>query len=274
MHINHFNIPPAPLNPLTDSFEHADSHTKFLAGVYRAPGMSQLIQALNPVERKELEKDILKLDNRKVTKFCEQIKSGKIPYDPDNMREITVTALKALFEGKITVNQVTSLHSLDGAFRKENNLSYAELEHLYFDAKYTEILPIKTFFNFTDEEWDKFCHIMNSESIPLSEKHFYLIPTENSHSLLTKRIFYILKLFHPISFDSTEKAVIPSFTMFQKMSEIKAQTVGRSPITYVPTYNLLKPGAYSMLKMSNLIPVCYYFPEADPSIRYNPKNPE
>ncbi len=135
---------------------------------------------------------------------------------------------------------------------------------------------MRRFFNFTASEWDSFCR--QCADLPKSEQQFVVLnaPEQGCWSPLIFRIQNVLKCMQVLDWlkDSQEGPTIekimlvPSFSMFQAAINAKAETLGRQPVTLVPTYGYLAPKRYLELKRAGLIALAMYLPEQDIDERY------
>lgn len=144
-------------------------------------------------------------------------------------------------------------------------------------------LPVlKRFFALTDHEWTRFCTLMNKNVS--SEQQFHLIHTSTFGCLsnLIAKVQEVIKLCHTIEIPQkmenghifvTNVTAVPSFSMFQAVLKVKAETLGRKPVKLLPTYYLLSPEDYARTKKDEGIPFALYFPEANPRVRYSRDNP-
>ena len=274
----------------------------------RPSDVKRLLKFLPTEEKKALSRDLRLASKKDAVELAGRINKGEnVAWDGDKMRQTTVLALKALKMNLITLEQLASIHLIDGATRDlvthpylfytfEGERSYLPMGKFANHERGTKVnFPynsivdqdgyepaLKRFFCMTNKEWKGFCSAM--ESAPFSEKRFYLIP-EPEHgtwSAIVPGIQNITKLCHPItprekftqSLDTYNFVVVPSFSIWQHALNEKISSLGqRKPPRLQPTYGLSEEKDY-LRERDKRMPLALYFPESDPLKRYNNENEE
>ncbi len=282
---------------------------------YNVPGYMRLIASVPEYERKML---LNELDSGVVSNHAkillEKYESGHLSIgNLDESRNNFLAALKCLQQGKLTVEQVASLHIWDSAMRlyytdaagvrlvyeyvKEGGVHrstlmspaasegrptecqvfrYKTSNHDIHDTLNPHIdgvnIPlVQQFFNFTQDEYQNFCHAM--KKAPETEKQFMLLirPQEGCVSSLLPKLSQVVSCMQDMKIwvpkndgfvEHVKVALIPSFTMLQAVLDVKAKTLGNAPVQLIPTYYMLDQNDYARLKLTRQLAVGLYLPKA------------
>lgn len=159
-----------------------------------------------------------------------------------------------------------------------NAISVPKLDMQVMDLpKHMQQPLLRRFFNFNDFEWAGFCFEM--KAAPLSEQYCAILdaPLTGCWSGLIFEIQEILQCMRVLDvvvetkdnlFVPQSVMLAPSFSMFQAAINAKAKTLGRKPVTLIPTYGYIDAEHYAALKAQGKIAFAMYLPERDESLRY------
>lgn len=272
--------------------------TKAIAPHYHIQGFLELIKNLPPEE-----KDFIKtatIDEIKINEFVATLNKShvvsqliNIKDEISNLDEISLKSILALRDGKITIEQVTTLHMLIAALfelvlepkscivynsKGKTTIHVHELPNSFENLLLSQIdmktvNPQNTFikkgepmlkkhFALNDHEWDQFLKLMHEVKVE-SEKTFFSInlPKFGCWSPIFDHTNEIIDCMHPIEHTPVKFLAIPSFSMLQVFLKVKALGRNRTPVELIPTFGSLTMHDVERLKALGQTPLGLYAPE-------------
>ena len=130
---------------------------------------------------------------------------------------------------------------------------------------------IQRFFNFTEEEWQRFIKEMSTKNVSEQQVHALIVPKYGCWSSIIAQIQNLLKCMRELDILVEDKEnstmvvervmLVPSFSMFQTAVNVKAKTIGRDRLVLLPTYRYIPPKSYAALKAKNYMPMAMCLPD-------------